>query len=119
MTASAAWPSLPRAQATKSYRVGYLALLPGEDATLARSVLERLNELGYRQGQNMTFDYRSAEGQSDRLPSLAMEMVRANPDVLITGFGTLTAKAAKAATSTIPIVFTSVGDPVARAWSRP
>jgi putative ABC transport system substrate-binding protein len=79
---------------------------------LARSVLERLNELGYRQGQNMTFDYRSAEGQSDRLPSLAREMVRANPDVLITGFGTLTAKAAKAATSTIPIVFTSVGDPV-------
>jgi putative tryptophan/tyrosine transport system substrate-binding protein len=112
VTASAAWSSLPKAQAAKSYRVGYLALLPGEDATWARSVLERLNELGYRQGQNMTFDYRSAEGQSDRLPSLAMEMVRANPDVLITGFGTLTAKAAKAATSTIPIVFTSVGDPV-------
>ena len=58
VTASAAWPSLPKAQAAKSYRVGYLALLPGEDATLARSVLERLNELGYRQGQNMTFDYR-------------------------------------------------------------
>jgi putative ABC transport system substrate-binding protein len=112
-TASAAWPAPSRAQpAAKSYRVGYLALLPGEDATLAKSVLERLNELGYREGQNMTFDFRSADGQSDRLPSLVMEMVRANPDVLITGFGTLTAKAAKAATTTVPIVFTSVGDPV-------
>ena len=48
MTASATWPSLARAQAAKSYRLGYLALLPGEDATLAKLVLERLNELGYR-----------------------------------------------------------------------
>ena len=58
-TAAALLPLATLAQqASKSYRVGYLALLPGEDATLARSVLERLNELGYRQGQNMTFDYR-------------------------------------------------------------
>jgi ABC-type uncharacterized transport system substrate-binding protein len=60
----------------------------------------------------MTFEYRSAEGRPERLPQLATELVRARPDVLITGFGTLTAQAAKAATTTIPIVFTLVGDPV-------
>ena len=60
----------------------------------------------------MAFEYRSAEGRSDRLPALAMELVRGKPDVLIAGFGTLTAQAAKAATTTIPIVFTTVGDPV-------
>jgi ABC-type uncharacterized transport system substrate-binding protein len=75
-------------------------------------LLERLHELSYREGKNMTFEYRSAEGHPERLPQLAMELVRARPDVLITGFGTLTAQAAKAATTTIPIVFTTVGDPV-------
>ena len=60
----------------------------------------------------MIFDYRSAEGASERLPQLATDAVRARPDVLITGMGTLAAKAAKAATSTIPIVFSAVGDPV-------
>ena len=60
----------------------------------------------------MAFDYRSAEGHPERLPQLAIELVRANPDVLIAGFGTLAAQAAKAATKTIPIVFTNLGDPV-------
>src|SRR5262249_58794492 len=68
--------------------------------------------LGYREGHNMIFDYRSAEGAAERLPQLAADAVRASPDVLITGMGTLAAKAAKAATSTIPIVFTGVADPV-------
>jgi putative tryptophan/tyrosine transport system substrate-binding protein len=71
-----------------------------------------LRELGYTEGKNMTFEYQSAEGHSERLPELAMELVRGRPDVLIAGFGTLTAQAAKAATMTIPIVFTTVGDPV-------
>ena len=79
---------------------------------MMKSLLERLNELGYREGHNMIFDYRSAEGVAERLPQLAADAVRANPDVLIAGFGTLAAKAAKAATSTIPIVFAAVGDPV-------
>jgi putative tryptophan/tyrosine transport system substrate-binding protein len=60
----------------------------------------------------MTFAYRSAEGRPARLPLLALELVRAHPDVLIAGFGTLAAQAAKAATTTIPIVFTNLGDPV-------
>jgi len=112
----AAAMSLPLAvraeQAMKSYRVGYLALLPSEKTTLAKSLLQRLQELGYREGMNMTLDYRSADGRAERLPQLAAELVRATPDVLIAGFGTLAPKAAIAATSSIPIVFTSVGDPV-------
>lgn len=60
----------------------------------------------------MTWDYRSAEGRAERLPQLAAEIVGASPDVLITGFGTLAPKAAMAATRSIPIVFTSVGDPI-------
>jgi putative ABC transport system substrate-binding protein len=99
-------------QAGKSYRVCFLALTPGEDTTSMKPLLERLRELGYDEGKNMTFEYRSAEGRSERLPQLAMELVRGRPDVLIAGFGTLTAQAAKAATLTVPIVFTSVGDPV-------
>lgn len=106
-------PCVVRAQpAMKSYRIGYLALLPGEDASLVKPFLQRLQELGYSEGKNLILDYRSAEGRAERLPQLAAEMVRAGPDVLIGGFGTLAPKAAIAATSSIPIVFTSVGDPV-------
>jgi putative ABC transport system substrate-binding protein len=99
-------------QVGKSHRISFLALTPGEDATLMKALLERLHELGYSEGKNMTFEYRSAEGRPERLPPLAMELVQARPDVLIAGFGTLAAQAAKGATKTIPIVFTTVGDPV-------
>jgi len=99
-------------QAGKSYQVCFLALTPGEDTTSMKPLLDRLHELGYREGKNMAFEYRSAEGHPERLPQLAMELVRGRPDVLIAGFGTLAAQAAKAATITIPIVFTTVGDPV-------
>jgi putative tryptophan/tyrosine transport system substrate-binding protein len=99
-------------QAGRAYRVCSLALTPGEDTTSMKPLLERLHELGYGEGKNMAFEYRSAEGRAERLPQLAMELVRGRPDVLIAGFGTLAAQAAKAATMTIPIVFTTVGDPV-------
>jgi putative ABC transport system substrate-binding protein len=71
-----------------------------------------LQELGYEEGKNITLAYRSADGRPERLPQLAAELVEARPDVLVTGFGTLAAKAARAATSTIPVVFTMVGDPI-------
>ena len=99
-------------QAGKVYRISFLALTPGEDTTSMKALVERLHELSYSEARNMTFEYGSAEGRPERLPQLAMELVRARPDVLIAGFGTLTAQAAKAATTTIPIVFTTVGDPV-------
>ena len=84
-------------QAGKPYRIAYLALLSGENTSYAKPLLQRLEELGYREGRNMIWDYRSAEGRAERLPQLAAELVRAGPDVLITGFGTLAPKAAVAA----------------------
>jgi putative tryptophan/tyrosine transport system substrate-binding protein len=99
-------------QAGKSYRIAYLALLSGEDTSFAKPLLQRLEELGYREGKNMIWDYRSADGRAERLPQLAAELVRAGPDVLVAGYGTLAPKAEIAATRSIPIVFTSVGDPV-------
>jgi putative ABC transport system substrate-binding protein len=108
-----AWPFAALAQRkSNSYRIGYLALLTGERTTLAKVFLQRLHELGYSEDKNMVFEYRSAEGQADRVPALAAELVRADPDVLVAGFGTVAAKAAVAATKRIPIVFTGVGDPV-------
>ncbi len=88
-------------QAAKTYRISFLALTPGEDTTLMKALREHLHELGYND-----------EGRPERLSQLATELVRARPDVLIAGFGTLAAQAAKAATTSIPIVFTTVGDPV-------
>jgi putative tryptophan/tyrosine transport system substrate-binding protein len=108
--AAAAWPLVARAQqAAKSYRVAYLALLGDQDAVIIR---QRLDELGYSEGKNLIFDFRSAEGKAERLHQLAADLVKTNPDVVIAGFGTLTAKAAQSATATVPVVFTSVGDPI-------
>ena len=87
-------------------------MLPGEDATLVKLFSQRLQELGYSEGNNTTLEYRSAEGRPERLAQLATELTQLNPDVLVAGFGTLAAKAAAAATKTIPVVFTNVGDPV-------
>jgi putative tryptophan/tyrosine transport system substrate-binding protein len=112
-TVLAGWPSIAITQRPeKSHRLGFLALVPGENATLMQALLERLRELGYSESTNMVFEYRSAEGHPERLASLAAELVQTKPDVLITGFGTLAAQAAKAATTSIPIVFTTVGDPL-------
>ncbi len=109
-----AWPSWTRAQsaAEKSYLIGYLALLPGEEASLLKPFSQRLRELGYSEGKNLTIEYRSAEGQPERLGKLAAELMQGNPDVLVSGFGTLAAKAAAVASKTVPVVFTNVGDPV-------
>ncbi|PJG52515.1 ABC transporter substrate-binding protein [Bradyrhizobium forestalis] len=103
---------LPAEAQRAPYRIGYLALLPNEDATVGAPFFQRLQELGYNAGKTIIVDYRSAEGYAQRLPQLASEMVSATPDVIIAGFGTLAPKAAIAATTSIPIVFTSVGDPV-------
>jgi len=107
---AAAWPLAARAQElTRSYRVAYLALAGDQDALIVK---QRLDELGYSEGKNFIFDFRSAEGRLERLPQLAAELVATNPDVILTGFGTETAKAAQAATTTISIIFTSAGDPI-------
>ena len=80
-----------------------------KDAAIVR---QRFLELGYREGGNFLFDLRSAQGDLAMLPKVAADLVAANPDLIIAGFGTATAKAAQAATKTIPIVFSNVGDPI-------
>src|SRR4029077_17668532 len=102
------------AQRAKSVTIGYLALLPGEDRmSFMASFMRRLNELGYVEGKSLHFEYRSADGRPELLPALAAELVGMKPDVLVTGFGTVAAKAAKAAAAGgIPVVFMAVGDPV-------
>jgi putative tryptophan/tyrosine transport system substrate-binding protein len=101
-----------RAQKAKSFTITYLALLPGEDRNFVPVFLRRLGQLGYVDGQNLHFVYRSAEGRPELLPGLASDLVGMKPDVLVTGFGTVAAKAGKAAGDGIPVVFMAVGDPV-------
>jgi putative ABC transport system substrate-binding protein len=100
------------AQKVKSFTVAYLALLAGEDRSFAPNFLRRLDQLGYIDGKNLHFVYRSAEGRPELLPGLASDLIRMKPDVLVTGFGTVAAKAGKAAGNGIPVVFMAVGDPV-------
>jgi putative ABC transport system substrate-binding protein len=71
--------------------------------------MRRLAELGYNDGQNLRLE---AEGEPDILPRLASELVAMKPDVLVTGFGTVAARAGKAAANGIPVVFVAVGNPV-------
>lgn len=89
--------------------MAYLAYAGDQDAAIVK---RRLNELGYSEGQNLIFDFRSAQGDQERLLKLAAELAGTEPDVIVAGFGTATAKAAQASSATIPIVFTSVGDPI-------
>ena len=119
--AAAAWPvEVLSQQASRTFRVGYLALAGTDDAVFVK---ERLKQLGYAEGKNLIFDIRSADGILETLGTLASELIKADPDVIITGFGTATAKAAQAATTTIPVVFSNVGDPigssVVQSLSRP
>jgi putative ABC transport system substrate-binding protein len=101
------------AQKTRSVTVTYLALLADEDrARFMAAFMQRLRELGYVDGQNLHFIYRSAEDRPELLPGLASELIRMKPDVFVTGFGTVAAKVAKMASGEIPVVFLSVGDPV-------
>jgi putative ABC transport system substrate-binding protein len=71
-----------------------------------------MDEMGFIEGQNMAWEYRWAEGHYDRLPALAADLVRGKVDVIVTNGGTPSAIPAKNATSTIPIIFIGVGEPV-------
>jgi len=108
-----AWPLAARAQQTgKIWRIGMLettsATLNAANVEAFRSALQRL---GYIEGQNLVIDYRSADGRSERLPALAAELIRVKSDIIVTR-GTPSALAAKNATTTIPIVMASIGEPV-------
>ena len=108
---AAAWPFAASAQQPVIPVVGFLSgRSPAESAGVVAAFRKGLSEAGYSEPQNVTIDFRWAEGRPDRLPALAREFVERPVDV-IAAFGE-SGPAAKAATTTIPIVFGSGGDPV-------
>jgi putative ABC transport system substrate-binding protein len=110
-SAAAAWPLAARAQqAAKVYRIGYLGVTShAEYAREIEALLRGLRQLGYEDGKNIAIHYQFAEGAYDRLPALAVELVKLKVDILLT-HSTPGARAAKQATSTIPIVVMAAAD---------
>jgi len=97
---------------TKTWRIGYLGpVSPSAGARLLESFRQGLRELGYAEGQNISIDYRWAEGRPDQFPALAAELTQLKVDVIVT-YNNAGVAALQRATRTIPIVFASVGDPV-------
>jgi putative tryptophan/tyrosine transport system substrate-binding protein len=111
----AAWPLAAHAATGQGspHRIGFLGLIsPSSHASRVAALRAGLRDLGWVEGQNILIEFRWAEGNYDRLPALAEELVRLNVDVLVT-HGAAGALAAKNASSTVPIVITAVGDMLA------
>jgi len=111
--AAVAWPLTARAQQPgKMPRIGYLgSSSPSLEPHYVAAFRQKLRDLGHVEGENIVIEYRWAEGQDDRLPNLATELIRLEPDIIVTT-GTPSTLAAMHATKTIPIVMASAGNPV-------
>ena len=108
-----ALPLAARAQQPVMPVVGFLSTRSAAtDAGILVALRQGLSESGFVEGRNLAIEYRYAEGQIDRLPSLAADLVRRQVTVIVATGGVYGATAAKAATANIPIVFTTAGDPV-------
>jgi putative tryptophan/tyrosine transport system substrate-binding protein len=110
--AAAAWPLAARAQQPARPVVGFMgATTPSAQSQWTAAFVQRLRELGWIEGRNVTIEYRWAEGRNERFGEIAAEFVRLKVDVIVTA-GTAPVLATKRATSVIPIVFPLAGDPV-------
>jgi putative tryptophan/tyrosine transport system substrate-binding protein len=107
----AAWPLAAQAQQKRPI-IGFLGpTTASSQSHLTAAFVQRLRELGWMEGRNVTMEYRWAEGRNDHFAAIAAEFTRLNVDVIVT-YGTAPVIAAKQATSVIPIVFAVAGDPV-------
>jgi putative ABC transport system substrate-binding protein len=110
--AALTWPLAARAQQKAMPVIGYLSSYSPLNPNVA-AFRQGLSEMGYVEGQNLTIEYRWAENRYERLPALAADLVGRKVDVIAASGGDLASRAAKSATSTIPIVSVIGGDPVA------
>ncbi len=96
----------------KVWRIGFLSPYPSDSDQQLPAIKQQLRDSGHVEGKTFTIDYLSAEGDYDRLPALASDLVKRNVDVILAAGGTPAAIPAKNATRTIPVVFVGVADPV-------